>query len=97
MTSSRLAVTITRIENGYIVKDHDGVTHVFQEKDDDTLQGAVEMLQHVVEFFDLLRSRHARERIRVVQEAGDKYEPSEGEVLEERIYWVVQVREKEHE
>ena len=44
------------------------------------------MLWWIINFFDLGGDRYSQERIRVIREVGDKYEPKEGEKITESSY-----------
>lgn len=59
--------------NGYIVKT-ESESVVFEEDDDDELQATENLLWYLIEYCGKSGSRYDKERLRIVREAGDKYE-----------------------
>lgn len=75
MRKSEWGIEIKRVANGFSIKNNDGEVTVIEEKDDDVVPAAEALLWHVIEFFNLGGTRYDKERVRVVREPGDKYEP----------------------
>lgn len=86
MKKSDWGIEVIRIRNGFTIKDNEGNVIVVEEKEDDEIAAAEELLWQIIEFFDLRGDRHARERVKVIREVGDKYEPQEGEEIVEESF-----------
>jgi len=81
MKKSDWGVEITKVSNGFSIKDQQGNITVIQEDEDDELSSAEKLLWQIIKFFDLAGDRYARDSIAIIRVAGRKYEPQEDEVL----------------
>ncbi len=67
-------IEIIRVSNGYMLHfphpntGETWATEVIEHDDDDELKSAEELLWRIAEFFDLLGSKHDKERLRVIRE-----------------------------
>ena len=93
MKKTDFGLEIYHCDDGFVVKDNEGGLHPYQNNEDDNEEGktsaAVKMFWGLIDFFNLRPSRHARERIAVIVEAGDKYVLKPGEKLVTMQYEVV--------
>lgn len=90
MKKSDWGIEITKAQNGFSIKDNQGNITVVEEKENGGPSAAEALLQHIIEFFSLERGRYDRERISVIRQAGDKYEPQKDEkIVEEKYYRVI--------
>lgn len=81
MKKGSWGLEIRKVENGFVIKDSEGSETIAEETRDGELSAAEDLLNQVIEFFGLRGSRYDRERIRVVKEVGDKYEPLKDEEI----------------
>lgn len=87
MRKSDLGVEITRVENGFSIKDNEGKITVVEEKDGDELSCAENLLWEILNFFDLVGNKYDRERLVITRKAGEKYTPKKGEkIIKDIIY-----------
>lgn len=87
MKKSDWGIEITRVENGFLIKDNGESRTVVEEKAGDELEAAEQLLWHVLEFFNLEgKSRYDRERLVVVRQVGDKYAPTPEEKIVKEYY-----------
>lgn len=87
MKKSDWGIEITRVENGFLIKDNEGSRTVVEAKADDDLEAAEQLLQHVLEFFNLEgKSRYDRERLAMIRQVGDKYAPTPEEKIVNEYY-----------
>jgi len=61
------SLTITRIDNGYMLHGSD-YDSVIEDVESDPLRSGEELLWNVMDYFDLRGSKHDPERLRVVRE-----------------------------
>ena len=61
-------LTITRVQNGYIIEVPNQPPYVIQESENDELKEHEQLLYRVMEYFDFQGSKHDLERLRVVRE-----------------------------
>jgi len=70
MKKSDWGIEITKVSNGFSIKDQHGNITVIQEDEDDELSSAEKLLWQIIEFFGFARDRYARDSIAIVKVAG---------------------------
>jgi hypothetical protein len=93
---AHMRVNIEKVVNGFIMRVfedetvYEPDTYVFGH--DDPVDAGFDMLWQLIETLGLRGSRHDSQRLRVIVEAGDKYEPKPDEKIKmDKIY---QIEEK---
>jgi len=81
MKKSDWGIEVTKVSNGFSIKDQHGNITVIQEDENDELLLAEKLLWQIIEFFGLTRDSYARDSIAIIRVAGRKYEPLEDEAL----------------
>lgn len=79
MEKTDWGLEIRKVRDGFVLKDNEGNETVAKENKEDELSCAEDILNQVIDFFDLRGSRYDKERISVARVPGDKYEPPENE------------------
>jgi len=91
MKKSDWGLEIRCVQDGFIVKDNEGLEYPFQEKEEgNEVDVALDLLRFIIEFFNLRGSRYDRRRVLVIEEVGDKYALQEGEKLKGEEYFIVE-------
>jgi hypothetical protein len=70
-------ISVRKVTNGYIVTEYDETDRPIESVYPETIEGAVELLYHILEETHGMGSRYDAERVRIRVEPGDKYELGE--------------------
>jgi hypothetical protein len=90
MREKAWGVEITKVSNGFTLKDSNGNITVVEEDETDALSAGEKLLWEIIDYFDLRGSKHDRERILVTRQMGSNYVPGKGDkVASEGIVRVV--------
>lgn len=86
MKRSDFGVEIVKVENGFLIRNNEGIRVVIEEVEGDEMAAGEKLIWELMEFFGLRNDDFARERVAIVREAGDEYTPADNEEIVEVTY-----------